>query len=355
MTKPSSARSTTHEGSHRVMYEFFGLRVQSPFELPIAGVVSDDGAVPDITFAWGAPTDPCCRPVGEAVSSIRCDCPLHNGQPILQVFRDNGHTWVWHINAGVLHVDPVGSFIRVYADVDRELDERLLGLLLVGLASTFVLHQRGIPCLHGSAVRIGEDAIVFLGPKGQGKSTMAAGFLRQGATLLTDDVLPLCESDAGVEGVPSLPMMKLWGQSVTGALEIDHEFPNLTANLNKKLFTLDDRFGFASSATRLRAFYVLERYDPHAAGRTEITIDPLSQRDALMALVTQTTLCPYLSTAEMARLLPLYSRLLVQAPVRRVRFPNGFEHQQHVQHEILADALGPDRAMAFAGEWSSGG
>jgi hypothetical protein len=337
------------------MYEFFGLRVQSPFELPIAGVVSDDGEVPDITFAWGDPTDPRCRPIGEPVSSIRCDCPLHNGQPILQVFRDDGHTWIWHHNAGVIHVDPVGSFVRVYADVDRELDERLLGLLLVGLASTFVLHQRGVACLHGSAVRIGDDAIAFLGPKGQGKSTMAAGFLRQGATLLTDDVLPLCESDSGIEGVPSLPMMKLWGQSVTGALELDHEFPNLTANLNKKLFTLDDRFGFASSATRLRAFYVLERYEPLAAGSEQITIEPLSQRDGLMALVTQTTLGPYLSTAEMAKLLPLYSRLLVQAPVRCVRFPNGFEHQQRVQHEILADALGADRAAVFVSEWPSNG
>ena len=107
-----------------MMYEFFGLRVQSPFELPIAGIVSDDIEVPDITFAWGDPADSYDRPIGEPVSSIRCDCPLHNGQPIL-------------------------------------------GLLLVGLTSTFVLHQRGIPWPHCSVVRIGEDAIVFLGSKGR--------------------------------------------------------------------------------------------------------------------------------------------------------------------------------------------
>jgi hypothetical protein len=57
----------------------------------------------------------------------------------------------------------------------------------------------------------------------------------------------------------------------------------------------------------------------------------------------------------MAKLLPLYSRLLVQAPVRRVRFPNGFEHQRRVHQQILVDALGAERAVAFAGEWPSGG
>ena len=45
MTTPSSANSTTHEASRRVMYEFFGLQVQSPFELPIAGVPLSDPCV----------------------------------------------------------------------------------------------------------------------------------------------------------------------------------------------------------------------------------------------------------------------------------------------------------------------
>src|SRR5690349_854457 len=106
MTQPSNVSLTTNEASRQVMYEFFGLRVRSSFELPIAGVVGADVEVPDITFAWGDQTDPHCRPVGEPVASIRCDCPQHNGQPIMQVFRNDGHTWIWHHHAGFLHVDP---------------------------------------------------------------------------------------------------------------------------------------------------------------------------------------------------------------------------------------------------------
>jgi hypothetical protein len=40
---------------------------------------------------------------------------------------------------------------------------------------------------------------------------------------------------------------------------------------------------------------------------------------------------------EEARLLPLYARLVEQAPVRVLSFPGSFEHQATVRERVLAD------------------
>jgi hypothetical protein len=154
-------------------------------------------------------------------------------------------------------------------------DDRALGFLLAGQIATFVLHQQGYPCLHASAVLTDEGALAFLGPKGQGKSTIAAGFLRRGAALLADDIVSLQHDSEGIAVRPSLPIMKLWPQSVEGALALAEDLPDLVAGYEKKLLTVGGRYYLAGSPAPLRAIYVLDRYDPLAAGCTAVKIDRL--------------------------------------------------------------------------------
>jgi hypothetical protein len=56
--------------------------------------------------------------------------------------------------------------------------------------------------LHGSAIDRGGRALAFVGVSGQGKSTMAAIFCVDGATLVTDDVLPLEFGEEGKDAGP---------------------------------------------------------------------------------------------------------------------------------------------------------
>jgi hypothetical protein len=113
--------------------------------------------------------------------------------------------------------------------------------------------------------------------------------------------------------------------------------PCLTATFEKRLLLLDERHARAQAPARLRALYILRRYDPDRAGRDDVSIAPLRGRAAYTALLAQTLNAAFLHPAEAARLLPLYQRLLAQARVRTLEYPHGFRYQDQVRERILAD------------------
>jgi hypothetical protein len=96
--------------------------------------------------------------------------------------------------------------ILVDADPQANPDELRHYILSQGLGT--LLHQRGHVVLHGSAVRIETGAIVFIGPAGWGKSTLAASAYLQGHGFLSDDVTAIDPVSHSV--VPSYPQIKLW-------------------------------------------------------------------------------------------------------------------------------------------------
>jgi len=93
-------------------------------------------------------------------------------------------------------------------DCDLEPDYllELVRAILLGPAMALALHQRGILCLHGSAVTIGSEAVAFLAPKHFGKSTIALALTASGARLMTDDLVAIevRSSPAVLPGVHSL-------------------------------------------------------------------------------------------------------------------------------------------------------
>lgn len=324
-------------GSDRVPYWYtlYGLRVRSEFRLPVppSDVGVGAGADLHIRRATGAGEEP---PRDDyAVSELRCDCAQHRGAVITRVYRGLAGTWVWSWAAGLCRIAPGARLVEVYPDPAT--DERQLGLVLAGPVASLVLPQRGFPCLHASAVVTSRGAAVFLGPKGQGKSTMTAAFLRRGAVLLTDDILPLRLTGDAVEALPSLPLMKLWAESATGALSLHEELPNLTPDLEKKLLVVEGRYPFAATSAPIRALYVLDRYDPVAAGHAEVSIRPLSRRESCTVLLAQTSLRELLAPADVASALPLYARLATRTPVRVLTYPHGFGHHEAVHRRILTD------------------
>lgn len=230
-----------------------------------------------------------------------------------------------------------GRRVDIYSDLDANSEPRIAHILTGTASHLIAYHRLGIPCLHGSAVVMGDGAVGFIGPKGQGKSTMAAGFLNRGATLLTDDVLPLQHRGTRIYGLPGLPLMKLWDESVEHALKLEAALPTIIPNFDKKAIDLHQRYDIASDAVPLNALYVLQRYDPVALNRHDVTIQPLKPHEGLMMILSQTPLRKYLPAGEFAQFLPLLSQLVRQAPMRVLRYPNGYEYQQAVHDRILQD------------------
>ncbi|MCL4752381.1 MAG: hypothetical protein KJ015_19620 [Myxococcales bacterium] len=70
--------------------------------------------------------------------------------------------------------------------------------LLLGSMLAMILTVRGATILHASAVSRGDRAIAVVGAEGGGKSTLAALLVRDGARLVTDDVLRIGVEQFGV-------------------------------------------------------------------------------------------------------------------------------------------------------------
>jgi hypothetical protein len=98
----------------------------------------------------------------------------------------------------------------------NNVDEDLLRLYLLGTCMGVVLMQRRILPLHGSAVEINGKAYAFIGDSGAGKSTLASTFMKQGFSLVSDDVIPITISNnRNIAYVtPSYPQQKLWQESL---------------------------------------------------------------------------------------------------------------------------------------------
>jgi hypothetical protein len=88
-------------------------------------------------------------------------------------------------------------------------EERIL-IFLMGSAMGALLHQRGILILHAGAIEANGRSILFCGPSGIGKSTLAAGFHKRGYSFLADDVCAVAMIDGKPSVVPGFPRLKLW-------------------------------------------------------------------------------------------------------------------------------------------------
>jgi hypothetical protein len=98
---------------------------------------------------------------------------------------------------------------RIEIDPLPESPAEKIRLFLMGSAIGALLYQRGLFPLHGSAVETRWGAMIFVGFRGAGKSTLAAEFYRRGYRLLCDDVCAIDKSPLGPRVLPALPHLRL--------------------------------------------------------------------------------------------------------------------------------------------------
>jgi hypothetical protein len=77
-------------------------------------------------------------------------------------------------------------------------EEGLVQVLTAGTVAAWLLTLRGLAVVHGSAVCLGNAAVILAGRSGLGKSTVAALCCAAGAQLVADDVVPLRNDAEGV-------------------------------------------------------------------------------------------------------------------------------------------------------------
>ncbi|MCM3874361.1 MAG: hypothetical protein ND895_27035 [Pyrinomonadaceae bacterium] len=227
---------------------------------------------------------------------------------------------------------------EIVVDPIPEVEERLLRLPLLGTILAVLLHQRGYLVLHASSVAIDGGALIFLGNKGWGKSTMAATLYGRGHLLISDDVVAIKFDDQGLPiVVPGFPQFKLYPEAVLSSLGDDYEtLPELAAGYEKRGRPVTERF--AQRPVPLKGIYAL------GCGPVS-TLIPLEPQAGLLTLIANSYMSRFgrelLHGVEASSHLRQCTKLIRHIDVYRLERPSSLpslpgvaqlveEHFQHV-------------------------
>ncbi len=212
-------------------YRVYGLRVRTEIACP------------------GLPDDP--HPDRAPDVSIRLLPPLAQAAPPLE----NGY---YEVRPGTfrLAVQGVGRYLveqgsRISVEPLAGAAPEEICLFLMGSVLGALLYQRGLFPLHGCAVETRWGAMIFVGPQGVGKSTLAAQFFRRGYRLLSDDVCAVDFSHGALSVLPALAHLRLCADAY---LRLDS--PSGAAfHVDKFIVPMHDRY--CPHPVPLRAVHVL--------------------------------------------------------------------------------------------------
>jgi hypothetical protein len=205
---------------------------------------------------------------------------------------------------------------------------------LLGPILGFVLRLRGVNSLHASAVAFAEQAVAMLGPPEAGKSTIAAAFAVRGCPVLSDDLVAVKDQGDAFLVQPGYPRLNLWPDSVRALYGVADKLPQITAGWKRFLDLTQDGYRFQRVPLPLAAIYLLGE---NALAPGPPTVEAVSGRAGLMAVVSNTYVNYLLDSGMRAREFELAGRVVSRIPVRRVCARRDPPSRSRIPDAILAD------------------
>ena len=154
-------------------------------------------------------------------------------------------------------------------------DENVFKLFAISEALGLILQQKGYFLLHGSAVKVGEKAFVFIGEPGAGKSTTIAAFAKAGHSVLSDDMTAIAFDEIGKPVViPSYPHIKIWEDSVV-SLGFDRTTLEPAYEGHRKYMVRQSEHSFPSAEIPLEQIIVLQKPYSKKLNEVKLTDSPI--------------------------------------------------------------------------------
>ena len=211
-------RILTEDTPHH--YSLYGLRVASCVALPAHPA---DVREPDVRIRSGRVPESLPRPYAEGV--------LYQASEGQFLFRHEQVARYLVRDGREIVIEPAAK-----ADPER------LRLFLMSSPFGALLHQRNLLPLHGSAVDVNGQGVVFAGMSGAGKSTLAAAFLKRGYPVLADDISVVSVNDDGQPMVhPGHPQIRLWADAVQRVDQDADTLSRMLPDLEKYLLAVPGR------------------------------------------------------------------------------------------------------------------
>ncbi len=314
------------------VYRLFGLTMASNF--PFRNRLAKGVESPDLRFTCTekAPADSWKRSLPVFNSSGRTE----DGQSILSIYHLTDYD--------LLHFTDVADFYlwpgRIICHLLNPNYDYLVEIRLLGTVLSYWLERSGIPALHAAAVVPEGGAIAFLAGHNGGKSSLAACFMQKGNPLLTDDILPVEYIGGNFIGRPGYPQMRLWPEEARYFLGGYRDLEQVHPLYSKRRVRVDSPGGlgtFCDLSQPLAGLYFLERRKPEEEA---IEIAPISPGAAVIELVRNSFSAQIVEAMQLRpQRLGIFARMVKKLPMRRVRYPSGFEHLLRVRQAILDDLI----------------
>jgi hypothetical protein len=229
---------------------------------------------------------------------------------------------------------------EIIVNSDFKIEDMLLRSLLLGQGMGILLHQKGYLVLHGSAVKMGDNAIGFIGDCGEGKSTTTAALNSRGHPLITDDVLVIgFDKNNKPVLLPSFPRIKLWDDVIDLLTEGKEFFPKIHPKFQKYSYNIDENF--VEDQLPLKTLYVIEKSEKNI-------ITPLkSQQDALIELVRNAYMIFLLNKKEKNENLIQSARTVNNIDVKRLRRSNSLKDIEELLNILEDDVLNSKKLSTY--------
>jgi hypothetical protein len=240
-------------------YSAFGLKISSALELPeLLG-----GSAPfDVTVQLGKVPENLEAPTGRGV-----------------LYQITPQQFLLRVPDAARYLVSDGNSIVI--ERDANVADAQVRLYLLGSAFGALLHQRGALPIHGSAIATPRGAVIFAGPSGRGKSTLAWEYQRRGYRHLCDDVSVVGFVDAKPIVYPAYPQMSLWADVLDKQGQGRGDLRAVHPELQK--FALPTRETFNATPVPLYAVYVLNTINTNT-----FELAPIKGLDKLQILAENT-------------------------------------------------------------------
>ncbi len=240
-------------------YKAFGLNIESDIPCPelLPGVVPPDVIIktnPFSTTLLGAKASGACFQAAPGRVLLTC------------------HAATFLVSEGS----------KILVNPASQTADKMVRLVLLESAFGALLHQRGILPLHGSAVRVKEGAIIFVGPSASGKSTLAAALTGRGYTVLADEICAVSFDEDGNPSIsPAYPQLSLWPDVIEILGKKKEDLKPVRDRLHKVTMAVGD--SFCESALPLVGIYVLD-----AVNANDSLLVPISGAEKIEQLIANT-------------------------------------------------------------------
>jgi len=173
-------------------YHIFGLNITSVIHLPALPLRHPQrNAIPDVIIEYGKTPATLINPQSKGVR-----------------FQAGPGEFLLHVVKVARYYVQDGRRVTIMPEAGAGGDEILL--FLMGSVMGALLHQRNVLVLHASAIAVHGESVIFAGPSGIGKSTLAAGLNQRGYPFLADDVCAIATANGRPAVISGFPRLKLW-------------------------------------------------------------------------------------------------------------------------------------------------